>query len=92
MYNDFHLRFADETEANAVLFENDGEERRAKYTAVDVIGTIYKPTGKVLTTNESSVDEMAPIPGWHVNVRHMGEALELAPFQVYPATPVRMWA
>lgn len=92
MYNDFHLRFADEAEANGVLFEGDGEERRAKYTAIDVIGTIYKPTGKVLTTDEGPVDEMAPIPGWHVNVRHMGEALELAPFQVYPATPVRMWA
>ena len=88
MYNDFYLRFADEAEANGVLF--DGEAPR--YTAIDVIGTIYKPTGNMLTTDEGPVDEMAPIPGWHVNVRHMGEALELAPFQVYPATPVRMWA
>lgn len=92
MYTDYFLRFADETEANGVLFEGDGEERRANYTAIDVIGTIYKPTGNMLTTDEGPVDEMAPIPGWHVNVRHMGEALELAPFQVYPATPVRMWA
>lgn len=94
MYTDYFLRFVDETEANGVLFEGDGEERRANYTAVDVIGTIYKPTGKVLTTNEGSVDEMAPIPGWHVNVRHIGEALELGKYKVDPTpkTPVRMWA
>ena len=92
MYTDYFLRFADEAEANGVLFEGDGEERRAKYTAIDVIGTIYKPTGNMIDTDEGEAPEMAPIDGWHVNVRHMGEALELAPFQVYPATPVRMWA
>ena len=95
MYHDIFLKFADEDEANGVLFEGDGEERRAKYTAIDVIGTIYKPTGKVLPAPDGSgdaVDEMAPIDGWHANVRHMGEAAELAAFQVFPATPARMWA
>lgn len=92
MYNDFYLKFADEAEANGVLFEGDGEERRAKYTAIDVIGTIYKPTGNVLTTDEGEVPEMAPLEGWHVNVRHMGEAAELAAYAVTPQSPVRGWA
>jgi len=88
MYTDYFLRFADEAEANGVLFE--GETPR--YTAIDVIGTIYKPTGNMLTTDEGPVDEMAPIPGWHVNVRHMGEAAELAAYAVTPHSPVRGWA
>jgi len=95
MYTDYFLRFADEAEANGVLFEGDGEERRAKYTAVDVIGTIYKPTGKVLPAPDGSgdaVDEMAPVEGWHVNIRHTADAPELEAFQVFPATPARMWA
>lgn len=99
MYQDFYLRFADEDEANAVLFDmqHDGEgyNKVPKYAAVDVIGTIYKPTGKVLPAEDGSgdaVDEMAPIPGFHANVRHMGEAAELVAYVVTPQNPVRGWA
>jgi len=99
MYQDFYLRFADEDEANAVLFDmqHDGEgyNKVPKYAAVDVIGTIYKPTGKVLPAPDGSgdaVDEMAPVEGWHVNIRHTADAPELKAFQVFPATPARMWA
>lgn len=64
------------------------------FRAIDLIGTIYKPTGNLLKTDEGEVQEMAPIDGWHVNVRlcedEAGEALE--DYRVYPATPVRMWA
>ena len=91
MYNDFYLKFADEAEANAVLFDNE----QPRYNAIDVIGTIYKPTGKVLPAPDGSgeaVDEMASIPGWHVNVRHMGEAPELDAYKVTPQNPVRGWA
>ena len=90
MYHDMFLKFADQAEADAVLFE--GEERRPKYAAVDVIGVIYKPTGKMLTTDEGEVPEMAPIDGWHVNVRHTSEAPELDAYKVEVATPARMWA
>ena len=92
MYNDFMLRFADPAEADSVLFEGEGDDRRPKYAAIDVIGTIYKPTGNMIATDEGEVPEMAPVDGWHVNVRHNAEAPKLAAFQVFPQTPVRGWA
>ena len=59
---------------------------------LDVIGTIWKPTGNALMTEEGEVFEHAPIDGWHVNVRHHNaEAPELEAYRVFPATPQRMW-
>ncbi len=103
MYTDYFLKFTDQAEADAVLFTEqthvDGDIVETvlvpKYAAVDVIGTIYKPTGNVLPAEDESgeaVDEMAPIDGWHVNVRHTAEASELEAFRVFPATPSRAWA
>jgi hypothetical protein len=102
MYTDFFLRFDTEAEANAALFteqtnvQDDVVETVLvpKYAAVDVIGVIYKPTGKMLKAKkgEEPMPEMAPLEGWHVNVRHTDEAPELAPYQVFPVTPARMWA
>ena len=92
MYNDFMLRFADAQEANAVLFDGEGDDRRPKYAAIDVIGTIYKPTGKMITTDEGEVPEMAPVEGWHVNVRHTAKAPNLTAYQIFPKSPVRGWA
>ena len=65
-----------------------------KFAAVDVIGVIYKATGKVLPAPDGSgdaVDEMAPLEGWHVNVRHTDEAPELEAYRVYPKAPQRGW-
>lgn len=87
---DYRLRFSSEEEANAVLFE--GEELRANYLAIDVIGTIYKPTGKTLQTEFGEIPEMKPVDGWHVNVRHNIEAPELEQYAVYPENPIRVWA
>lgn len=100
MYQDFMLRFTDQAEADAVLFDSseivDGDEvqtvKTPRYAAIDVIGTIYKPTGKLLATDEGEVPEMAPLEGWHVNVRHNAEAPELAAYQVQPKQPQRGWA
>jgi hypothetical protein len=103
MYTDYFLKFADEAEANAALFteqtnvEGDVVETVLvpKYAAVDVIGTIYKPTGNLLPAPDGSgdaVDEMAPVPGWHANVRHTAEAPDLEAFRVFPQEPVRGWA
>lgn len=97
MYTDYFLKFADQAEADSILFEvqadaEGGEVKAPRYAAVDVIGTIYKGTGKFTTTPEGKVEKMAAQAGWHVNVRHTAEAPELVAFQVYPATPVRMWA
>ena len=100
MYTDYFLKFNDEAEANAALFteqtnvQDDVVETVLvpKYAAVDVVGTIYKPTGEMIQTDEGEVPEMAPLDGWHVNVRHTDEAPELEAFRVFPATPSRMWA
>ena len=100
MYTDYHLKFTDQAEADAVLFteqtnvQGDIVEtvKVPKYAAVDVIGVIYKPTGKMLQTDEGEVPEMAPVEGWHVNVRHTDEASELDAYKVEVATPVRGWA
>jgi len=94
------LRFADQAEADSVLFDEQTNVqgdvvetiKTPRYAAIDVIGTIYKPTGKVLKTPEGPVDEMAPVEGWHANVRHTAEAPELVAFQVFPQNPVRGWA
>ena len=99
--HDLFLKFPDEQTANEVLFDEhvhlgDGDivetAKVPKYTAVDVIGTIYKPTGKVIQTADGEVPEMAPLDGFHANVRHMGEAPELDAYKVDVKTPARMWA
>jgi hypothetical protein len=100
MYTDYFLKFADEAEANAALFteqtnvQDDVVETVLvpKYAAVDVIGVIYKPTGVMLTTAEGEVPEMAPLDGWHANVRHTAETPELDAYKVAPKAPVRGWA
>ena len=100
MYTDYCLRFKDAAEADAVLFteqtnvQDDIVEtvKVPRYAAVDVIGVIYKPTGKMLTTDEGEMPEMAPLEGWHVNVRHTAEAPELVTHQIFPQNPVRGWA
>ena len=100
MYQDFMLRFTDPAEADAVLFDEQTNVQDDivetvkvhKYAAIDVIGTIYKPTGEMITTDEGKVPEMAPVEGWHANIRHNAEAPELAAYQVFPQVPVRGWA
>jgi hypothetical protein len=100
MYFDFFLRFDTEAEANAALFDScdivDGDVVETvlvpKYAAVDVIGVLYAPTGKTIHNEELSYAEMAPIDGWHVNVRHTAEAPELDAYKVDVKTPARMWA
>lgn len=90
---DHFLRFPDEATANEVLFD---EDKVPRYTAVDVIGTIYKPTGKFIKAKDPDggpleLPEMEPVPGWHANVRHEDDAPELAEWAVFPATPERVW-
>ncbi len=103
MYFDFFLRFDTEAEANAALFteqtnvQGDVVEtiKVPRYAAVDIVGVIYKPTGNLLPAEDGSgeaVDEMAPLDGWHANVRHTDEAPELEAFRVFPKNPQRGWA
>jgi len=83
---DLYLKFTDEAEAMAALFNEDGQP--LYQMSIDVIGTIYKPTGVML---DAETPEMAPIDGFHVNTR--GEAPEaLMPYSINPTQPVRVWA
>lgn len=98
---DYTLKFKTEAAANKVLFTEqttlqDDVVETVKVSnfpqhSVDIIGVIYKPTGKLLTSEEGSFDEMAPVDGWHVNVRGEEDAT-LAKYHVQVNTPVRMWA
>ncbi|WP_270792958.1 hypothetical protein [Aeromonas sp. QDB21] len=62
--------------------------------ALDVIGTIYQPTGETMVVEGELVPAMAPVPGYHANVRTTSEALAAAldAQRTYPVTPVRVWA
>lgn len=86
MYHDLMLVFADEAEAHAALFDGD----LPRYTAIDMIGTIYEPAPDPLPEDYQPV----PYPGYHVNVRNTAPMPELADFVVSPSplTPLRVWA
>ena len=96
MYTDYFLKFENETLADAVLFDmvhnGEGYTKQPRYAAIDVIGTIYEPTGDMIQTNEGEVPAMLPIAGWHVNVRHNDTAPDLEQYRVFPKTPQRTWA
>jgi len=104
---DLYLSFPSEGAAKAVLFtpvptawDNSGEEPVAtawyyqpNYRNIDTIGIIYKPTGETLLGEDGEYPEMAPIEGWHVNVRLLDDedGTPLEPFKVEPSTPMRVW-
>lgn len=101
MYIDYFLKFADQDEADAVLFSEQSMVigdfvetiKMSKYAAIDNIGTIYKPTGKMLKVKDGDpVPEVKPLEGWHVNVRHTEPAPELDAFAIQVDNPVRIWA
>lgn len=90
---DKFLKFASREEAESVLFDQTKEGCLIPKGAfvVDVIGVIYKETGKILTSAEGPVPETKPISGWHVNVRGVGPD-DFSEYEVTVATPARAWA
>lgn len=107
-WNDLFLRFADAdaataallaagllTETQALLDQDGNVLIPAGYApsnaSIDTVGTIYKPTGNMVEDQP----EMAPLDGWHVNVRLKADQAtpaNLEPYKVAPANPVRVWA
>jgi hypothetical protein len=66
---------------------------KPNYDNINVIGTIYKPTGTMLKNDEGmDYPEMKAIEGYHVNIRNYTEAPELEQYAVVPTIPVRVWA
>ncbi len=92
-----YLKFQDEAEAieHLAAFRNeDGEWLTYKDGAnLDVVGTIYKPTGKLIQSDEGfEYPEMAPLDGFHVNILSDGFDEALEPFRTNPSTPARVFA
>jgi hypothetical protein len=112
--NDYYLKFNNKQEMWNNLLEqglaietenmvSDGaggydRERVAVGVALDVIGTIYKPTGNMTTTTsdmgEFTFPEVAPIDGFHANIRGTltEEQQNALPLIEKPTTPYRVWA
>lgn len=78
---DYYLKFASKQEAETVLtklnilvkvVEEDSTEYlpASSFVSIDFIGTIYKPTGVTLTSEEGlEYPEMKALDGYHVNLR-----------------------
>ena len=67
-------------------------ESQAKWPNTDLIGTIFEPTGVMLTDDEGNeYPEQAAIPGYHVNIRADAPIEELEAYRVYPNNPRRVW-
>lgn len=99
---DLYLKFADEAEANSVLYtevptawDEEGNPTefytKPNYANIDTIGIIY--TGGEWDAEGNVVTEPTPIPGFHVNVRVVaGEDAEpLKAYEVAVNTPMRVW-
>jgi hypothetical protein len=60
--------------------------------ALDIIGTIYAPTGNTLTDDEGmEYPEMQASDGYHANMK-ADDGIEGLPTIDAPATPYRKWA
>ena len=87
--------YDDEGEATTATTEVPGEFKPRHQASIDTIGVIYRATGNTLLGEDGEYPEMAPLEGWHVNVRGVFSADELealALFVVEPQSPVRVWA
>jgi hypothetical protein len=99
---DIHLKFPDEAKANSLMLaagllqqvtDDDGNVTNVQgHQMIDIIGSIYKPTGVMLTNEDGSkYPEMADVGGWHVNMR--GEVpASIKPYVItVSGTPYRIW-
>ena len=89
----------DETGEETVI--NVGDPYMVMQTAdyaIDIVGVIYRPTGNMLTdTDGNQYPEQAPLEGWHVNIRLIGDAMRDTVEAIdltngaRPVTPSRVW-
>jgi hypothetical protein len=62
--------------------------------ALDVIGTIFTPTGKIIYGEDGDYPEMNPVSGYHANLRCAelsDEVLSALPIIEAPTSPSRVW-
>lgn len=110
--NDYYLKADTETalynalEAAGVVRKIPQEERTSDHDwvvtdghkyALDVIGTIYRPTGEVIEQEGMEVQITAPLDGFHANLRVINmsdfDVNEIAEILIEtPDNPARGWA
>lgn len=101
--NDLYLKFANEEEANSVLYtvtpevlDEEGAvvseaTSKSNFANIDIIGTLYN-NDAVYGEDGEVITEATAIDGYHVNVRVIDEdATALEPFAVIPTQPKRIW-
>lgn len=99
MKTDLFLKFTNKAEAESVLTGIGAKIENGKIApnasiygfqaSIDVLfgtGTIHSPTGQMQEMDGMSIPVMAPVPGYHVNVRIMGDYIptELESYIMYP--------
>lgn len=88
------LRFISESAARAAfseyLTEDNDWPAYIENAAVDVIGVICRPTGVMLKSAEGEYPEMAPLPGFHINLSDSVPGLEQYEIES-PTTPARVF-
>ena len=101
---DFFLKFESKEQADSILYEITPEVieddiitpeiRTPKFQNIDVIGDIWRPTGEMkVDENGMEIPVMELIPGFHVNLRVIGEDTSaVESFAVVPKNPMRVWA
>ena len=93
---DYHLKLTNEASMATVLSDFYNEEgdlvtNTADYS-IDVVGTIYEPTGVILTNAEGlDYPEMQALTGWHLNIRTYNDMSAYEEYFMSPTTPSRKW-
>lgn len=84
---DLYLKFKDKAEADSVIY---ADEFQFAYRNTDVVGVIYKPTGKLL---KDDTPEMKALDGYHVNIRLCDDenGAAIKNYAIEPTNPVRVW-
>lgn len=90
---DLYLKFKDKAQAASIIYVDAKaaeDELQFAYRNTDVVGVIYKPTGKTL---KDDTPEMKALDGYHVNIRLCDDedAEVLLPYSIEPLTPSRVW-
>jgi len=98
---DLYLSFTDANEMRMQLiaagFMDDEGQGGLYHPAIslDVVGVIIVPVEVINPGEENEIIKYTTEPGYHANLRVTDDSLELAsldPFNVFPATPYRVWA
>ena len=90
------LKFTDEAQCLAALLPHMQDGTIPAYIndtiAIDVVGTIHRPTGETIDTDDGPVPQYAPIPGWHVNLSGDACPPDLEQYVMEtPSSPVRVF-